>query len=327
MADTHNRAQSGRPVRSLLKRIAAMLAVLALLAWVGWRAWHDVGRIQWAELEVSPRLIALSVLCVVVAFFWQGLLWVVMIRGLGYTIGAAVGMRAAVVSLLGNYVPGKVVILIFRAEIAGRYGVPKVPVAGSVVLETLLRNLVAALLAGLGLYHMGVGQSYMAALAMMLLVSAVVAHPAVFNRLGNFVLRTLGRPELPRELGAGRIAALLAGYLVFWALYTSGFYLLTRGTLGAPLWDFPGLAISLMISQIGSTLTVFAPVGLGVSDATLAGVLALTGAVPGPGVLALVARVWRTLAEMSAIGLAWVLPAGVPGPKSLEEAEAPAERP
>ena len=57
-------------------------------------------------------------------------------------------------------------------------------------------------------------------------------------------------------------------------------------------------------------MAVFTPVGLGVADATLAGVLAITGAISGAGVLAVVMRVWRTLTEVGIAGVGWVLPIG-----------------
>ena len=47
-------------------------------------------------------------------------------------------------SLLGNYVPGKVLIMVIRAQVARQQGLPGLPVAGSVVLETLLRTMVGA---------------------------------------------------------------------------------------------------------------------------------------------------------------------------------------
>ena len=299
-----------RPVGVILRRVAGTLVVLALLAWVLRRAWLEARAIDWASLQVRPGLIAVSVLLIVVGLFWQGVLWVLMMRGLGYRLPMVAGTRAGVVSLVGNYVPGKLLILVFRAGLVRRYGVPGVPVASSVVLETILRNIVAAILAVVGLWWLGVGNSYLPMLVLVLVVSVVVVHPAVFNPLTDFLLRRLGRPPLPRRLRVRQIIGLTAGFVPFWALYAGGLFLMARGTLGATTADAPGLTVALLVSMIFSTLAVFAPVGLGVADATLAGILTLTGMASGAGVLAVVARVWRTLAEMLAAGLAWVLPAG-----------------
>ncbi len=138
-----------------------------------------------------------------------------------------------------------------------------------------------------GLWWLGVGDSYLPLLALLLIVSIVVVHPAVFNPLTDFLLRRLGRPALPRRLRVRQIAGLLAGFVPFWALYATGLFLMARGTLGATAADAPGLTVALLVSMILSTLTVFAPVGLGFADFTLLELIPrLTGMASGAGVLA-----------------------------------------
>ncbi|MGI5820206.1 MAG: lysylphosphatidylglycerol synthase domain-containing protein [Armatimonadota bacterium] len=294
----------------MLKRIAAVLVVGGLLAWVIHRAWQDAGTIDWSALEIRPGMIGLSVVVVLVAWGWHGALWSVMIRGLGYDLGPLAAVRASLVGNLGNYIPGKVFIVIIRARLVRGAGVPGMVVASSVVLETLLRNLVAALMAAVGLWYLGAGGSYLSALAVLVVASVVVVHPAVFNRLTDYALRKLGRPPLPRHLRMRSLVTLLVGYAVYWSFYVLAFFLLTRGTLGAEMADLPGLSVALLISLIASMIAVFTPVGLGVADATLAGVLALTGAVGAPGVLAVIMRVWRTVTEVGIAGVGWLLPVG-----------------
>jgi len=301
-----------REALDLLKWLAAVIAIAGLLAWVGWRAWQDAQQVEWEGLRIRPGLVALSMACLAGAFFFHGLLWVRMMRGLGYRLGWVAGMRACVLSQLGNYVPGKVLMMVFRAQVVRQHGLPGWPVASSVVLETVLRNLVAAVVVALGLLELGsrLGETYGVALVAFVIVSATVAHPSVFQRLVGYLLRRLGREPLPRRLSWLDTGLLLAGYFAYWALYVQGFRLLTLGTMGGE--DAPGyaLAVSLLLAQLASTLAVFAPVGLGVADATLEAMLRLTGAVSAPGVLALVTRLWRTVTELAAIGLAWVLGAG-----------------
>ena len=303
----------GSRAKSILKRVAATLAVVALLAWVLRGAWQDAQQIEWAALQLRPGLIALSCLTLGLTFVWHGLVWVGMMRALGYPLPVRPGLRAAALSQLGNYLPGKIFIVLFRVQVAARYGVPAVPVAGSVGLETLLRNLMATIVAALGLAQLGAGRNYLVALIGLIVVSVVFAQPRVFHAIGDFVLRKLGRPPMPGRLTGPQVFALLACYLGYWALYTAGFYLLLEGTFGAQPSVIPWLATALGVSQIGSTLAVFAPVGLGAVEATIAGVLALTGAVPAPYMVALVARVWRTVSELAEIGAVMLLPVPAPG--------------
>jgi hypothetical protein len=155
-----------------------------------------------------------------------------------------------------------------------------------------------------------VGNSYLGGLALLLVVSVIVVHPAIFNRLTDFALQKLNRPPLPRRLKLAHLVTLLAGYVVYWCIYSLAFFLLARGTLGAEWSDFSAVSVALLISLIASMMAVFTPVGLGVADATLAGVLTVTGAISGAGVLAVIMRVWRTLTEVGIAGVGWMLPIG-----------------
>jgi glycosyltransferase 2 family protein len=299
-----------RGLVSVLKRVAAVIVVAALLAWVLHRAWMDARTIDWETLQMRPALICLSVPIVVLAWFWQAALWGWMLGALGYPIHVWTAIRASIVGNLGNYIPGKIFVVILRGKLVAQDGVPIVIVASTVVLETTLRNMMAAILSVVGLWYLGVGRSYVGALVVLLMASIVVVHPAIFNRLIDFVLRKLNRPPLPRRLKSVHLAGLLIGYGVYWSIYAVAFFLLTRGTLGVGLADVPALSVALFVSLIASVLAVFTPVGLGVADATLTGALALTGAVSGAGVLAVIMRVWRTVTEVGVAGLLWVLPVG-----------------
>lgn len=310
MTGTSSDSAPRRGLRSILKRIVTALVVAALLAWVIHQAWQDAQTIDWEGLQTQPALIGLSVVLVVAGWIFQGALWAVMLQGLGYRVRIPVAARAALVGNLGNYIPGKIFIVLLRAKLVQGQGVPGVVVASSVVLETLLRNMVAAFLAALGLYYLGVGRMYLGALALLLIVSIIVVHPAIFNRITDFALKKFNRPPLPRRLSMKYLVVLLLGFTFYWCIYAASFYLLAKGTLGADVADIPALSVALLISLIASMLAVFTPVGLGVADATLAGVLALTGAITGAAVLAVIMRVWRTLTEVAVAAIGWVLPIG-----------------
>ncbi len=225
MSDDSDRR--GRLV-SVLKRVAATVAVVAMLAWVLWGAWGDARQIDWSGLRLRPGLLVFSCVLLGLGFVWHGLVWVLMMRMLGYTLAVRPGLRASALSQLGNYIPGKVFIVLFRVQVAARYGVPGVPIAGSIALETLLRNLMATMLGALGLYRLGEGESWLWGLGALIVLSLVFAHPRVFNAIARWVLRKLGRPPLPRELTGPQVLALLGCYLVYWVFYIAGFFLAWR---------------------------------------------------------------------------------------------------
>ncbi len=304
-------AEPDRPDKGpweIVKRVAAVLAVCALLAWVIWRAWHDAAKIDWRALDIRYGLFALSMALYGLGFVWHGYVWVRMMRMLGYDLAALPGVKAAAASQLGNYIPGKVFIVIFRARIARKHGIPGVPVAGSIALETVLRNMMATMLVALGLYRVGANISYMWGLAILIIGAAIFAQPRVFHAIGDWALRKLDRLPLPDRLTGPQVASLLGCYFIYWANQCFAFFLMVRATFGVDFSALPLLATALVGAQIGSTLAVFAPVGLGAAEATMAGLLQLTGAVSAPYVVALLMRVWRTAAEMIEIGIIWLIP-------------------
>mgnify|MGYP001107234192 CR=1 FL=1 len=290
-----------------VKRVIAALAVLALLAWVVRRAWDDAAGVDWQGLEIRPGLLAVAIILPVCAFALQGVMWVVMMRGMGYRLGWLAGVRAYLLSLLGAYLPGKVLIMVIRAKVASEQGLPGLPVAGSVALETLLRTVVGSALAAIGVWWLGVGEVYVVGLAVLIVGAAVVAHPRVFHALAGFLLTRLGRDPLPQALSLSCLTTLLLGYLGFWVLYGAGFCVMVWAVLGEQVGAVAGLGVSFIASQISGNLAVFAPGGLGVSDATLAEALRVTGSVGAAGVLAIIARVWRTACELLAVGLGYAL--------------------
>jgi len=306
-----------------VRRAGAAIAVAALLIWVIWRAWHDARRIDWQALDLRPGLIVLSCVLLGVAFVWHALVWVALMRAMGYSLRWLPGTRAAVLSQLGSYIPGKVFIFVFRVEVAARHGVPRVPVAASVALETLLRTLMAVLVSGLGLYAAGAGTLQLRALVLVGAISLIFAHPRIFHGIGDWVLRRLGHDPVPSRVTSLQVLGLLLGYLIFWGLYVAGFYLMLEGTLGADPADWPWFATAICLSQIGGAIAVFAPAGLGAAEATLAGVLDLTGAVSAPYMVALVTRVWRTVAELAQIGVVMAIPV----PASSAHGDVPDARP
>lgn len=313
MSDQIEAAQQKSP-RSLVKRLAAIMFVAALLLWVIWRAWHDAAEIDWADLQISYGLFALSLLIYGLGFVWHGYVWVLMMRMLGYDLAVRPGLRASAASQFGNYIPGKVFIIVFRVQIARRYGIPAVPVTGSIALETLLRNMMATLLGAVGLYGLGAGVSYIWAGAIVIAASVIFAHPTVFHAIGDWVLQKMKRPPIPGRLTSLQVVMLLGHYFIYWAIQCFAFFLMVHSTFGVG-WDaLIPLSIALLASQIASTLMVVAPVGLGAAEATMAGLLQLTGGVSSPYVVALLMRVWRTAAELGQIGVVWLVP--LPPPPS-----------
>lgn len=301
-------APAGRRPWKIVKRLMATLAICAMLAWVIWRAWHDAVQIDWTELEISYGLLILSMVLYGLGFVWAGYVWVLMMRMLGYDLAARPGLRACAASQFGNYIPGKVFIIVFRVQVARPYGIPAVPIAGSIALETLLRNMMATLLAAVGLYGLGAGVSYIWAGAITIAASLIFAHPSVFHAIADWVLRKLKRPPLPGRLNGLQVAILLGHYFTYWAMQCFAFFLMVQATFGVGWEALIPLSIALLASQLTSTLMVVAPVGVGAAEATIGALLQLTGGVTYPFVVALLMRVWRTASELAQIGIVWLIP-------------------
>jgi glycosyltransferase 2 family protein len=294
---------------------------------------------QWREVSASIHSLSVlgigaSAVVTILAVGTTVLAWRALLAGLGARLPLRAAVRIFFVGQVGKYIPGSVWPVLAQMELSRDYGVdrPKSASASLVVLALAVPAGGIAALATLPFVSASALRHYGWALAAVP-VFMVVLHPAVLSRLLALGFRLLRRPALTQPLRTATVLTGAGWLLVSFVLYGIATWCLLRdlhpAVHGARL-----LALAVggyALAWTAGFLVLVLPAGAGVREAVL--VLTLAPALAsGPALLlAVVARLLATIADLvwAAIGVA-LRPRGPrpavaadPDPNPAPDADAP----
>ena len=255
----------------------------------------------------SYGILALSFVPQLVGFTFVVASWNVLLTRSGCPVRFFEGLAALGLAILGNYVPGKVWLIVGRAGyIANRCGYP----LGKVSVLSLHAQLIALwtglLLGGVGAFAVGGLRIWGPLILLMWLVLTLTifsrhVHGLVAKLIGKIVRRHLSIPLLSlRSAGIAAVWALLA-----WLCWSAAFYLflLSLGLGGVSPAD--GLAFPLAATL--GIIAVIAPGGLGAREGVLVAYLVLAGqSVADATTVAVAARLWFLAGELALFVIGWL---------------------
>jgi hypothetical protein len=305
--------QRPRPPRgrwgSLLSGVISIV-VLAFLCRSLARSWGTLDGVSW-RLDPARLLLSLVVLAVYYPLLvWN---WTFLMRALGEPVPFRRALPVWLGSQLGKFLPGKVWTLFGRAYLGERAGLDPVRVSFSLLIEVGL-ILVTGLLLVVVTMPLAADLSIPARGVLLLLLAPSLAaiHPAAFAALANIGLRLLRRGEARYTCTVREHLLLVGSFLLSWLLYGTAFYLfatsLSSSAAVGPLATWSGFLSVLCLhtaSWIVGFVAFLTPGGLGVREASLSYLLAGMMPAGAATLVALLARLWITLAELLAIAIAW----------------------
>jgi len=298
--------------------LLAALAAVALALSGGWAAWGDFETAGMSGWRVRPLWLAAAVGCEVAALCASGMIWAWMFRRAGGRAGVPEAAAAWLGSNLGRYLPGKIwQVTGLVAYVRARGD------SGAAALTTLIAFQAAIVVTGVALALAVLGAGAFEGVDWWPLVAGGMALAAALSppvlrfvaRLGRRLLRETedagaGEPD------GGMLCRAVAGSLLVWPLHGLGFLALLEGLVLENTIGFPAALGVFTGSYVVGYLALVAPGGLVVREGAVVGLLTAATAIPaGPAAaLALAARLWTTLAELTAFGLALAVrrSAGVP---------------
>jgi len=247
---------------------------------------RDWGRVRDALETADVGLLVLGVVLAGISTTHLGWLWADSIAVFGPRVDRARVIVWWYVGELGKYVPGGVLAVMGRSEIARRAGVRRSAAYGSVPFSLALRFLAGTLAFVVLVPFDRANQTSWAALVAVLALPAglFALHPTVLGRIKAFGEKLAKRPlDLPVP-SWGRTVRLTADYLPNWALVVASTWCVTRAI--AP--DAPVLRIALatLLSWILGFLAFPVPAGAGVREAIF---VAASGLPAGLGATAAIA--------------------------------------
>jgi glycosyltransferase 2 family protein len=305
-------------MRDLLARIAArrrLVIVLQLvfvgvllgfLAWAFQDTWADAApRLRNADLlDLTIALVVLAGYYLLFVIGWQ---WI--LRALGIRTVYAVALQAEMASMLAKYIPGGIwtpAARVLWLRKAG--GVDKTSVVvASILLEAGLSAVAGVLVLVCALPFVEGWDAPIWPVVLFGLAIAGLLHPRVYRAVARVAFRPFGAAE-PPVLPWRTMLGLLLFYSASWVVGGVALLFLVRAVGGDPgLEVAPYLGGAAAVGAIVAVLSVLAPSGLGVREASMYGLL-LAVATPGVALGATVLnRLAITLVEAVLLGVGVLL--------------------
>ena len=255
----------------------------------------------------SYTTLALTLPLLLAGFAFLVASWNVLLAKSGCAVRFREGLAALGLSILGNYVPGKVWLIMGRAGyIAERRGYPLAKVSVLSFHAQLVSLWAGLLLGGLGAFAVGGVHIWgplilLLWLALTLTIFSRGVHALVAGGIGKLIGRHVAIPLL--SFGSTTYAIVWA--LLAWACWSLAFYLLLISLGLAGVSPSDGLAFPLAASL--GVLAIFAPGGLGAREGVLVAYLVLAGqTVVDATTVAVVARLWFLVGELALFVIGWI---------------------
>jgi uncharacterized membrane protein YbhN (UPF0104 family) len=307
-----------RHKRLIQYTVLGLIAVFLILAVS--KSWTALSRYQW---QAHWGLLALAFLLFAAQELTFGLIWRAILRRLGSHLGVVESERIYLGAEFVRYIPGNVWHVITRVLWAEQRGVPKTRGFASMVIELATKIASAVLVFAATLVFWPDAHALAAQVPRGALVTIgalgvplilVGLHPHLLERALNFGLRALKRDPVRISLTYGDVLVITGYWAASWVVAGIGFSLLIRALVTTPA---PGAALLLAMGifalgwDIGF-LTFITPSGLGAREAAIAALLVAGGLAPAAlaVVIALIARLMTTGAELACISGAYLLPGG-----------------
>jgi hypothetical protein len=295
--------------RSRLRSFGGWLAVGVIFFFIARSLIANWDELAEADLHFDIWLLLASFLILGIWMMAQAYIWHLLTVANGAHIPVPRAMAAWLYSQLGKYVPGKVFLYLGRVHLYSREGRSAGPITVAFGVEfvgSLAAAVIMVLVAALT-SDVPVLDEYRWALVIALAAFLVALHPRFIGWAVGLAARALKRKPFDVGFSYPRLLGFVGLYFVNWALFGFALFVFIRSFYALEFDSILYLAGAFSLSSIIGILAVFAPSGLGVRE----GVLALFLAPAMPNSVALVVsvatRLWLTVAELAAAGIAYSL--------------------
>jgi uncharacterized membrane protein YbhN (UPF0104 family) len=257
--------------------------------------------------------LSLSLLLLFLGFLLNSISWGQMVRQADFPVPIKDGIISHGLSIFAKYIPGKVWIIMGRAEyVAKKHQLSRKDMA-SLSLDAQLLALWAALMLGtLGMIWIDSINLYgLSVLLLFIVLNLFIFTPLLHRITGKLLTRLLKREIRFPRLSFTRLLRIIFWYGLNWGIWCLSFYFLAGSLVEGPIPFNIAFAFGLA-GSIG-IMAVFAPGGLGVREGILTGYLTLAGLeLPVATTIAVTSRLWFLSGELFIFLVASALKANRP---------------
>jgi len=247
---------------------------------------------------ISWNHLLISFILLFIAFIFNALAWTFVLRNKGFSISSKSGTASLGLSIFGKYIPGKIWIILGRAEyVSQKYELPRSEII-SLSVNTQFISLWTGLLIGtigtlslnaFGFYSVGI-------ICLFVLLSLIIFTPSAHSLTGILFKRVFKRKLSVPRLATLQIIRILPWFCLNWLFWCMGFYFFAGSLTETPI----SLNLSLGFALAGSLgiMAVIMPGGLGVREGVLAGFLTLAGLdLNTATTISIASRIWFLVGE------------------------------
>lgn len=250
--------------------------------------------------------ISLALLCL--GFLLNALSWTKVLQQADFGISKQDGIASLGLSIFAKYIPGKIWVIMGRAEyLSKKYRLSRKDL-GSLSFEAQFVALWTALLLGtIGMISIHSTNIYGLSVLILFILLSLVIYTSLFHRFAELILSKIAKRQvfLPK-LPFLKVLKVILWYLANWGTWCLSFYFLA----GSLVEETVPISISFAFGLAGSIgiLAIFAPGGLGVREGIITGYLTIVGLhLQDATTIAIASRLWFLVGEIFIFGVAFIL--------------------
>lgn len=266
-----------------------------------------------ADYLIIPHIhnyakLAVSLVLLFTGFVFNALSWAKALKQAEYKVTWSDGIASAGLSIFAKYIPGKIWVIMGRAEfLVKKYRFSRKDM-GSLSLDAQFVALWAALLLGtIGMVSINSINLYGLSVLLLFIILSLVIYTPLFHRLAEILLSRITKKQVSfPKLPFLKVLKVILWYGLNWGTWCISFYFLA----GSLVEDTLPFSIAFAFGLAGSIgiLAVFAPGGLGVREGILTGFLTIAGLdLQMATTIAIASRLWFLLGEIFIFVFALIL--------------------
>ncbi len=281
--------------------LSVIVVVLAL--WFFYSALSkNLSSLETISFSITP-LVIVAIIMFILAVVSSGLIWGSLLGKLiQKSIGYSEAVSVHVTSWLLKYIPGQAGSYLSKVVWGGDRGVSKKSISVSFIYENTLTVMASVLLSipVIFIFSSELGSNLTTLIPLLAAAPLLIIFiRPLFHRMLNFLSKILKRKELQQSdfLSPRDLVVFQGAYLIPRVINGLAFLLIAISLLSVEPYMYVAIASSYILASIVGLLAFFVPSGIGVREAVIVLTLSTYFGVEQAIVLAVVARLYTTIAD------------------------------
>lgn len=294
------------PVWKSFAKWSIALLILSYLVFNLVDQWQVVSQYDWT---ISPFYVFVALVLAVITFIYVVWIWHKMLLHLDSVISYKATFRIWFVSALLRYLPGKVMGVLSMVYLCEKEGISKTTTLSSGAMNQGF-SLLSGLSLGLAYFMIHPSDAITNEVilwAVIVMIAFFAFTPLLLKKVINPFFQKRNWTNIDWRLSWSKFGYFFVTYLFVWGLFGIGFYFVVKSVTTISYGLIFEMVAIFTISYLAGFLAIITPGGLGVREGLMTALLMSHMPMPVAIVVAGIARIWLTVAELLCITVAYKL--------------------